>query len=383
MSSSPASNASARTLRVLHLTGDAEDAGGILSVLRNLQPEFKSLGVEQSVWVQQAYEESRRPPLDYRRSQQVCGFATTYARLLGSTWPAFRDLRHLLQSEPFDVLHGHTQGTLLVALLAAYRTRRPVFFTNHSYANLRLLYRWIARYTRLRVILLTPNMARHFGLLTAQGSRVPLVSECAAPEFFSAPLEGKPGPRRPLRFVGVGAIMRWKRWDLVAGALSQLAPAERAGLEFHLWGGTSKLGDSEAFDGELNRQIATDGIGAQFKRCGTTHRVRAEVSAADWFLLPSTNEPCSVALIEALALGVPAIVSRSGGNTDIITEGVNGLFFEPGNPANLAAVLRRIIKGEVSMASAQTIRESVRKRIAGEVAREYHQLYQSALSRNR
>ena len=174
--------------------------------------------------------------------------------------------------------------------------------------------------------------------------------------------------------------MRWKRWDLVAQALSLLAPAERQQVRFDLWGGTSKLGDSEFFGDELNRQIAAAGIADQFRMCGTTNRVKDQVSGADWFLLPSTNEPCSVALIEALALGVPAIVSRSGGNVDIINERLNGLFFEPGNPESLAAVLRKIIAGQATMAAPPTIRESVRNRAAAEVARQYLQLYHSALS---
>ena len=61
-----------------------------------------------------------------------------------------------------------------------------------------------------------------------------------------------------------------------------------------------------------------------------THQVADVVAAADWFVLPSTHEPCSVALIEALALGVPVIASASGGNVDIVQA---AHWFERGLPA--------------------------------------------------
>ena len=100
---------------------------------------------------------------------------------------------------------------------------------------------------------------------------------------------------------------------------------------------------------------------------------------ADWFVLPSTNEPCSVALIEALALGVPALVSESGGNVDIIRDGVTGLLFEPESPEDLAAKLRLILYSKVKAAPPMEIRASVRLRSATNVGRQYLALYRQLI----
>jgi glycosyltransferase involved in cell wall biosynthesis len=43
-----------------------------------------------------------------------------------------------------------------------------------------------------------------------------------------------------------------------------------------------------------------------------------------------------VSLSEALATGLPAIVSRSGGNPDLVQDGVNGLLFEEGDFRTMA-----------------------------------------------
>ena len=94
-------------------------------------------------------------------------------------------------------------------------------------------------------------------------------------------------------------------------------------------------------------------------------------------MLPSTNEACSVALIEGLALGLPALVSASGGSVDIIANGKNGLLFAPENSADLAAKLRSIVAGETVLLHPAEIRETVRSRSASVVASEYEKLYRS------
>jgi len=56
------------------------------------------------------------------------------------------------------------------------------------------------------------------------------------------------------------------------------------------------------------------------------------INALDVFVLTSkTVEGCSNALIEALALGVPAVVTDIGGNAQVVQHGKNGFLFQPGH----------------------------------------------------
>jgi glycosyltransferase involved in cell wall biosynthesis len=80
-------------------------------------------------------------------------------------------------------------------------------------------------------------------------------------------------------------------------------------------------------------------------------------------------------LIEALALGVPSLVSDSGGNVDIVKPEKTGLFFESENVSDLAGKLRRILRREVDLFPPTAIRDSVRHRSASEIGSQYLKLY--------
>ncbi|MGB1520994.1 MAG: glycosyltransferase, partial [Limisphaerales bacterium] len=138
-----------KPLKILHLVGDHEDAGGVLSVIRNLQKVTPASSMEHAVWVKEGYRESRKPPLQYRYSRYVVAESIHHWKLLAQAWPAFKELQSLLSNEPFHLLHAHSRGTLLVAILASKMLRRKVLFTNHNYAQRTGLYRWAARQPRI------------------------------------------------------------------------------------------------------------------------------------------------------------------------------------------------------------------------------------------
>ena len=101
-------------------------------------------------------------------------------------------------------------------------------------------------------------------------------------------------------------------------------------------------------------------LDALARRLGLAGRVRfrgplpePEVAAlldrADLFVLPSVvardgqMEGLPVALMEALACGVPAVSTRLSGIPEIIRDGETGVLAEPGDPASLRAALRRVV----------------------------------------
>ena len=69
--------------------------------------------------------------------------------------------------------------------------------------------------------------------------------------------------------------------------------------------------------------------------------VLALLRRADAALLSSAWENFPHTLVEALAVGTPAIATDVGGVREIVTDGENGLLVGPGDPAALAAAIRR------------------------------------------
>ena len=63
----------------------------------------------------------------------------------------------------------------------------------------------------------------------------------------------------------------------------------------------------------------------------------------DVYVLPSRMEGLSLALLEAMAASLPVVVTRVGGNPEVVVDGVTGLLVEPGEPAPLAAALGALL----------------------------------------
>jgi glycosyltransferase involved in cell wall biosynthesis len=69
-----------------------------------------------------------------------------------------------------------------------------------------------------------------------------------------------------------------------------------------------------------------------------------EISAAsDIVVLPTTKrEGLSRAILEGMAYGRPAIVTATGGNAELVVDGVTGLVVPPNDPESLGRALHQL-----------------------------------------
>lgn len=65
--------------------------------------------------------------------------------------------------------------------------------------------------------------------------------------------------------------------------------------------------------------------------------------SADIFVYPSYHEGMPMAVIEALACGLPIIATRVGGIPDLVFPGVNGLLVSAGQPDHLANAIQQLV----------------------------------------
>jgi glycosyltransferase involved in cell wall biosynthesis len=65
---------------------------------------------------------------------------------------------------------------------------------------------------------------------------------------------------------------------------------------------------------------------------------------SDIFVLPSYNEALPMALLEAMAWGLPVITSPVGGIPEIVTNNENGLLVTPGNIQQITEAMQSLIK---------------------------------------
>jgi glycosyltransferase involved in cell wall biosynthesis len=71
---------------------------------------------------------------------------------------------------------------------------------------------------------------------------------------------------------------------------------------------------------------------------------RRLAAAFDVFTLSSTYEGLPIALVEAMALGRPAVATSVGGTPEVVSDGVDGLLVPPGDPDALAKGLARLLQ---------------------------------------
>lgn len=81
------------------------------------------------------------------------------------------------------------------------------------------------------------------------------------------------------------------------------------------------------------------GIGARVSFLGGREDVRPVYAASDCFILPTRYDPFPNAALEALAMGVPVIVSDRCGAAELVAPGVNGWICRPDRPAELSRLM--------------------------------------------
>ena len=103
----------------------------------------------------------------------------------------------------------------------------------------------------------------------------------------------------------------------------------------------------------------------------------------DIFVLPSLEEGLGLAAIEAMAMGIPIIVSNAGGLIEVENHKVNGLVFEVGNDAALLKSIE-FLKNSPSIAQeyvkaglAKVKKEFSLNRMIKEIELNYMELYNS------
>src|SRR5204863_2712166 len=125
------------------------------------------------------------------------------------------------------------------------------------------------------------------------------------------------------------------------------------------------VGDGE-LRGELEASAAALGVAQRFTFTGERRDVPALLETFDVFAFPSLFEGLCLAVIEAQAAGVPVVATPVGGIRETVVPGETGLLVPTGDPAALAAAIRRLLEDrEAAQAMAAEAKRRVRERFSG------------------
>jgi glycosyltransferase involved in cell wall biosynthesis len=260
-----------------------------------------------------------KKPIDVIHSNEFAGFGL-------NSWARKNDI-------PISLLcHGSLRSELLSFFASA--DRRPRYWHWLLLTPLFLIKRFVLweipmRRTVSSIILVTPTIEADFRVFCKGKVRV-IENGITLPERL--PTKETQGI---LRLLCTGRADRQKGFQMAIMALSKLPELD---IHLDIVGTGDYLGELKKLAErlELNDRITFRG------RVDDTELYRF-YSEADIYLIPTLRyEGLPLALLEAMAHGIPTISSDIGGNSDVITHNKDGLFVRPGNLDELVQAIRRL-----------------------------------------
>jgi glycosyltransferase involved in cell wall biosynthesis len=138
----------------------------------------------------------------------------------------------------------------------------------------------------------------------------------------------------------VARLERWKGIDVLLRAVAELL-REHPDLHLVVVGGPHPL--EPAYADEIRRLAAELGLGEHVTFCGHQNDAPKWMCEMDIAVNASFGEPFGMVIVEAMALGKAVVATDSGGAPEIVTHEVNGLLVAPGEVAELAKSLSRLV----------------------------------------
>lgn len=137
--------------------------------------------------------------------------------------------------------------------------------------------------------------------------------------------------------VSAARLVPWKGLEALIGVLSNL---QKRYPDISL----VIIGEGEERR-KLESQVAQSGLGERVRFTGRISKdaLGAAIRAADVFVLNTAYEGLSPQLIEVMDLGVPIVTTKSGGNPELITNGINGFLIDFNDTVQLEEAITRVL----------------------------------------
>jgi glycosyltransferase involved in cell wall biosynthesis len=295
-------------------------------------------------------------------------------------------LRRRLRASPFAVLHTHLFGASLHGLLAAAGLKGLAkVITLHNVrednALQRLAYPLLFRYAS-RVVACSAEVEKVTREKYSErlGRKLTTIPNGIDVERFAerpARCQVRNAKGLPLDsaiLIAIGRLTGQKNLSLLLRTLALLR--EDPGTLVLLIVGE---GEERA---RLEQEARELGIEASVRFLGVRHDVPELLQAADLFVMSSLWEGLPMVLLEAMAAGVPCVSTAVGGIPEAVRDEEEALLVPPGDPAALAAAIRRALTEETeSRARAARAYQRVRALFSAErMAEQYGEVYDQILA---
>lgn len=272
---------------------------------------------------------------------------------VGNIVKSYKMVKHLVEEKKYQIVHCHSPIGGVICRLACRRARNKygtkVIYTAHGFHFFKgaskaawFIYypieRWCSKYTD---ILITINQEDFHNAKKMKAKKVEYVPGIGIPVEEIRNIKVDRDRRRAefgykdsdFVFMSTGQISMRKNHEVVIRALSLLKDKENR-MKYLI------VGFGEEKD-RLTRLVREFGLERAVIFAGYRSDVKELLHCVDAFVFPSIQEGLPVALMEAMAAGLPIVASRIRGNVDLIEDGVNGYLAEYDSPENFKSRMER------------------------------------------
>lgn len=269
---------------------------------------------------------------------------------------AYKMLKQLVETEHYDVVHTHTPNASMIARLACRKERKRgtrVFYTAHGFHFFKgaPLKNWLVYYpiekfcAHFTDVLITINKEDY---ALAQ-KKMPAKKICYVPgvgidfeKIKSVCINRKEMrismgiPEDSVILASVGELSERKNHQIVIKAIARLNNPK---IHYVIAGQGSLLP-------RLMKMSESLHLEHQIHFLGYRKDVYQIYKASDVAVLPSLQEGLPVALMEAMACGLPVVCSNIRGNVDLIENDKGGFLCECFNADDFAEGIRKVLSGK-------------------------------------
>lgn len=308
---------------------------------------FKENGYEVHVCAKNDYDKKEDCVIPYCDQFYDLPFERSPAKTGNVT--AYRELKQIINANDYDLIHCHTPVGSVAARWAAREARKKgtrILYTAHGFhfykgaplVNWLLYYpveKWFSRYTDTLITINKEDYQRALRFDAGKVEYVPGVGldtkDIQQTRIDKAQKKKELGvPESAFTILSIGEHNKNKNHEVVLRALAKLNDDR---IHYVICG----QGTLRDYLQELTHEL---GIEAQVHFAGYRKDIPEVCRTADVFVFPSYREGLSVALMEAMASGLPVVCSNVRGNCDLVEEGRGGYLVSPQEAEQFAEAIR-------------------------------------------
>jgi glycosyltransferase involved in cell wall biosynthesis len=294
-------------------------------------------------------------------------------------------LRGILKREHYDIVHFHTSRAHSMAPLVRGFAPALIVTRRMDYRPNRIFAPYLFKRAVDCVVAISNGVANSLAAAGVDRSCITVVPSGVDCERFRPPSADERAhararfgiSEREIAIAAIGALEPRKGHRYLIEAVAALA---QSGVMLRCF----VAGDG-SIRADLERQVAEQRCAGRVAILGRIEDSRELLWASDIYAMPSLNEGLGVAALEAMASGLPAIVSATGGLREVVENDVSGILVEPARADEIGAAIARLANSaEIRAKVGAAARVRVEANYSMEsMARQTLGLYRAALEKSR